>query len=542
MTGTISRIDTAKGSGGQKAPEVPRLAIVEGHLDSKFMGGLKVRILREAGDSRFDNQSFQVKAMFPFAGQTNADFVGNNNDYDGTQKSYGMWFVPPDVGTQVVVIFINGDPSRGFWIGCVPDTESNFMVPGMPSTEFTVEQGTTPSGQPLRAPTSEYNKVIANTDTANASKPATQIPKPTHKYFSQILTNQGLNLDDIRGITTSGARREAPSTVFGISTPGPVDKTPGAPTGKVGLDSLNNNPIVQPISRLGGTTFVMDDGDSGFRRKKNASEGPPDYASFQAGDKSGDPTLPHNEMVRIRTRTGHQILLHNSEDLIYIGNASGTSWIEMSSMGKIDIFASDSVSIHTKADMNFYADRDINMEAGRSINMKSTTQTQLESGGDFNFIVNGNYKVKVTGDYINVVKDFNVSASTSVNLTSVNTNLNSSNNLIITASSVLGINGAGVASKALTTAPKPLPTFNNIYDTNGSQIVSIMKRIPNHEPWPQHENLDPKSMAASQTDITSTSPITFSNGKTTAPDFYLKYTTATDTFNFIPPSSNQSAK
>ncbi|MFM6199336.1 MAG: hypothetical protein ACKPE1_09375, partial [Dolichospermum sp.] len=60
------------------------------------------------------------------------------------------------------------------------------------------------------------------------------------------------------------------------------------------------------------------------------------------GDKDGQ-----NELVRIRTRTGHQILLHNSADLIYIANAKGTAWVELTSNGKIDIFAQDSVSIHT---------------------------------------------------------------------------------------------------------------------------------------------------------------------------------------------------
>jgi len=48
----------------------------------------------------------------------------------------------------------------------------------------------------------------------------------------QALQAQGLLKDDIRGITTSSARRETPSAVFGISTPGPIDKE--GPKGKVG--------------------------------------------------------------------------------------------------------------------------------------------------------------------------------------------------------------------------------------------------------------------------------------------------------------------
>ena len=46
--------------------------------------------------------------------------------------------------------------------------------------------------------------------------------------------------------------------------------------------------------------------------------------------------------------------------------------MEFTKDGKIDIFAEDSVSVHTKQDFNFRADRDVNIEAGRNINMKAT--------------------------------------------------------------------------------------------------------------------------------------------------------------------------
>jgi len=217
--------------------------------------------------------------------------------------------------------------------------------------------------------------------------------------------------------------------------------------------------------------------------------------------------------------------------LIYIGNAKGTTWIELTSNGKIDIFAADSVSVHTKTDMNFYADRDINMEAGRNINLKSKTRTQLETAGDLNVMVNGNYKVKVVGDYINVLKDFNVTTSAAINLTSQNTNLKTTNNILLTAN-LIGENGP-VAATALATAPTALSTFGNIYSTQADKITSIMKRVPNQEPWPQHENLDPLAMTAVKTDREVSKAITFSNGNITYPDFYLQYTTATDTFAFI---------
>ena len=114
--------------------------------------------------------------------------------------------------------------------------------------------------------------------------------------------------DETRGITSSSARREVPSAVFGINTPGPVDKSSGSPRVNIGSkeDSIN---VFK--ARLGGTSFVFDDGNDKFLRKTSASEGSPDYANVNLGETDGQPNLLHNELVRLRTRTGHQILLHN---------------------------------------------------------------------------------------------------------------------------------------------------------------------------------------------------------------------------------------
>ena len=72
----------------------------------------------------------------------------------------------------------------------------------------------------------------------------------------------------------------------------------------------------------------MDDGDDKFLRKGRPKDTAMEYANIEAQEEGGMLQDP-NELVRLRTRTGHQILLHNTEDLIYIANARGTSWIGM---------------------------------------------------------------------------------------------------------------------------------------------------------------------------------------------------------------------
>jgi hypothetical protein len=360
----------------------PFLARVVSITDPYYMGTLEVELLHEAGnDNAREGQVHQVKYLSPFAGSTSVAYVDENNEYNSTQKSYGMWMVPPDIGNTVVVIFIDGDPRRGFWIGCVLDPNVNFMVPGYAATSFNVD------GDKSRTPVAEYNKK-ANDISA---KDTTRLPKPFHPFLQDRYIEQGLLEDDIRGITTSSARREIPSAVFGISTPGPIDKK--GPRGKVGKFEHAINEAF--ISRIGGSSFVMDDGDDKFLRKTSPSEGPPEYAAVEQDETDGDVYRPHNELLRFRTRTGHQILLHNTEDLIYIGNARGTSWIEMTSDGKIDIFAEDSISIRTKQDFNFFCDRDFNLEVGRNFNTKVHGEMHTNVIKDQVLIVDRDQKIHI---------------------------------------------------------------------------------------------------------------------------------------------------
>jgi hypothetical protein len=349
----------------------PYLATVVNHLDPKTMGALEVELLKTSDSGNMTErtgQIVQVQYLSPFYGVTPYKDLTKNDGYKYTQKSYGMWFVPPDVGTNVLVIFAEGNFSQGYWIGCVQDEYMNFMVPGYAATSFNDKS----TAQKL--PVGEYNKKV---ETAKG-RDATKFIKPHSPDLVSILEEQGLLADETRGTTTSSARREAPSHVFGISTPGPQDKRPGAPRGKYGLQGSQSD---VPASRLGGSSFVMDDGDASLVRKGPASTTPPEYANVEGGE-SGDPTLPHNELVRIRTRTGHQILLHNTEDLIYIGNARGTTWIEMTSNGKIDIYAKDSVSIHTEADINLKADKNVNIQAGENVNIKAGADGKITTDGD----------------------------------------------------------------------------------------------------------------------------------------------------------------
>lgn len=586
----------------------PFEAIIVSHLDPSYMGGLKVDLLRKNKAGSFPERvgtTIEVKYLSPFYGVTSHNHATANDGYASSQKSYGMWFVPPDAGSRVLVIFAEGDISRGYWIGCIQDQYMNFMLPDTRvSTELTTDS--TPGElRKKKLPTAEYNKKV---EDGNGKDP-TLFKKPYNQDFTETLQSQGLLDDESRGTTTSSARREVPSSVFGISTPGPTDKRPGAPRGEYGEHGAKANIFV---NRLGGSSFVMDDGDDKLLRKKPASEAPPEYVNVEAGESGGDRSIPHNELLRFRTRTGHQILMHNSEDFIYIGNAKGTTWIEMSSNGKIDIYAHDSISVHSDQDLNFTADRDVNIEGGRNINMRARGRdtggnVQIESKNDTNILAENNMKIDVVesqdvfigkthklsvGDsshydvigsvFTNATESLNLKAGASINqeagaafnaksaaalniesgaalnvLSAAALNLNGGAAVNVLGGGIVAIDGSavalagGAAQPAGPAAPAELAetaeTVEPLLVHSNSQIVpsdmskitveSIVKRMPSHEPWLQHENLSPQDFLPEKTDITGDEAIPDAE-RIKVPDTFRKNKTSASSNNGSPSTPN----
>ena len=442
----------------------PYLAKIIGHADLLFQGGLEVVLLRDSGNQvGNESQTYLVKYASPFYGCTPFEFTGQNVTADDSQMSYGFWGVPPDTGITGIVIFIDGKPDQGYWVANVQDKFQNHMVPAIGGTTvYTTDEDYKQEDHPL--PVVEHNRK-ANEGDKNLE--IDKIPRAVHPIAKRFKT-QGLIRDEVRGTSTSTSRRDVPNMVFGMSSPGPLDRN-----GKKKFlgNRESPTPIPVPVQRLGGTHFVMDDGDDRYYRETKPTDGPPTYVKNPGGLKD----IPYNEHFRIRTRTGHQLLFHNSEDLIYIGNSRGTAWIEFTSDGKIDIYAEDSINIRTKQDFNFVADRDINMEAGRNFNLKVNGEMQVETGTNYNVIVGTNGKITVGG-----TMDLNVTGS--YKETAVEIHMN-----------------GPVATKALRLKTHSLPDLPAPGEDDVDKTV-IVRRMPTAEPYPFHENLDATKVKPALTD------------------------------------------
>ena len=332
----------------------PFIGIVKGNKDPLRMGRLNVLIpaLATTNDPTEANL-ISCEYLSPFYGSKDIRYnKPGSTEYSGSQHSYGFWAVPPDIGTKVLVIFAEGKLNKGFWIGCVQDTTTNHMIPGIAASEKTIDStareiGRTGSGKNKQkeygtdfVPSGELNRT-----KDDPSRNYDKYSKPIHP-FADILKDQGLSADLVRGPTSSSARREVPSQVFGISTPGPLDTdTPKEPVG------VKTSGAREHVVRKIGQTFVMDD-----------------------GDVDGD-----NQLIRLRSASGHQILLHDTEGTVYIANGSGKAFIELEKNGKINIYSDRGVSIRSEGDFNLHSDKNINFHAKEKINFTAEEDIALNA-------------------------------------------------------------------------------------------------------------------------------------------------------------------
>jgi hypothetical protein len=335
----------------------PYLATVKTAVDPLRMGRLGVNI--PALTNTIDPKPAQItwcQYLSPFYGVKSLKASSTSDPYSfkDTQQSYGLWAVPPDIDTTVLVIFAKGENqnANAFWMGCVQDPMTNQMVPGNGSTDKTrVAANNTDFSQNKQelygtdvVPAGEKNRNMF--DPGDTIESADKWNYPINDALADQLQSQGLVQDTVRGTTTSSARRESPSRVFGWNTPGRL-KEDGTPR-NIGI---GGSPEL--VERETGHSFVMDDG---------AVDGT-------------------NQLTRLRTASGHQLLMNDSEGVVYLANGSGKAFIEMDTDGTVSVYSDGGINLRSGRDFNLHSDMNINFHAKGAINFTSEANVALNAEG-----------------------------------------------------------------------------------------------------------------------------------------------------------------
>jgi hypothetical protein len=452
--------------GGMTADFGPFVGVIKNNIDPTRQGRVQVYIEQFAGIDPNNKTLWRtVSYCPPFYGATppqpgkkgDTDKVGGY--LDGNPQSYGMWFMPPDLGVRVLCFFAGGDPSLGYYVGCIPDQGMTHMIPAIgSSTAFDLQNSDQKSyytGAKV-LPVTEINpdnaKIAADPKFWNQKK-------PVHSVVAAEMFQQGTLADEQRGPISSTSQRESPSACFGLSTPGRAIYQGGISEGdaqqriKSGSISATD---VNVIGRRGGHSIVLDDGD------------------LTGKDK----------LVRIRTGAGHQITMSDDGNFLYIIHANGQTWLELGQEGTLDVYATNSVNIRTQGTINLHADKDINMFAGNKINMKSIAGTTIETEGSLALSSIGGTTIYSQGR-------IGLRADGSLALVSNTGSWNAGSAMSLEAGGI-DLNGGGtenvVAPVPLEKTVMPDTQFDNATGWSVAPIglESIVTRAPSHEPWPFH--------------------------------------------------------
>ena len=431
----------------------PVIGVVKSTIDSIRTGRIYVYIRRfGAEDPDNPNCWTPVRYMSPFYGLTPTTSPNEGfGTFEGNSHSYGIWNSPPDIGTQVICIFIEGKTNYGYYIGCVPEPEALHMVPAMGASDNIVAgEGEAESfGGATRLPVVNINNNSPEAESSNFLN----LAKPVHTYQSSIYFQQGLLRDPIRGPISSSAQRESPSRVgWGVSSPGrPIYEgglSDQAATSSESADSL------RIIGRRGGHSIVLDDGDA------NGAD----------------------QLMRLRTSLGHQIMMSDSGQTLFIIHSNGQSYIELGKEGTVDIYSTNSINLRTQGDLNLHADSNININAAKKFNL-SAEEINIESQKDTNFRIGANFSQYTVGKFT-----LKVDGAMS---------LDSGGEASVKSAAITYINGSKVnlntGSAGLVPAVvKPIPQIaqtDTLYDdTKGyaaapGKLLTIVSRAPAHSPW-----------------------------------------------------------
>jgi uncharacterized protein (DUF2345 family) len=373
----------------------------------------------------------------PFAGHQQVQSRGPEDGvYTTGPVAYGM-FAIPKVGTDVLVAHLNGDPTYRIWFGALYGL---------------LLSGTLPHGRYM------FNNPNA-AEAGDLDGPLSASEQPIQPLYQ----NQ-----------TSAYTR----TTAIASNDGAIDTTPrknfewrvrGADFQGAALGNLQRNLPDQKVSKVTDDrnfVFTEEDGKKfhngnftqGYAQSRiqpNATYDPglvdggqnldpqtyswttPGFSSIAMDDR------PENARIRLRTGTGHQIILDDTNERIYISTVEGNNWIEMDQSGNVDIYAARRVSIHAAMDVNITTEQTFRVYAAQGIHMTSGGEVRITAANDMHLKTDGGDMQVYAANNINVQSGYDISVNSSgtLNLMSgYDTNVKSGGYLNLQSTSDTNIN------------------------------------------------------------------------------------------------------
>lgn len=424
----------------------------------------------------------------PLGGMTSFGKRGSDQSQNEGPVAYGMWNIPK-VGAYVLVGCLDGDPGMRFYAGCI---HPQYLTHTMPHGRFTWNDNSadgTPDGpvdtneNPIEPLYSKQTQQFTKRDDTYAAGGTPSDPRRNMEYRSRAVDNQVSAITNLHvnhpndapgsfiadhdwgnfSFTTvteeNGDTREIEGPGYGRDQLQPEDNYTN--TGGVNYDSM-----VYSWTTPGFHSFSMDDRDK-------------------------------NSRIRIRTTSGHQIIMDDTNERIYISTAGGESWIELDQAGNIDIYASKDISTHAGGDINFTTDKTFRVKAQEGIHMISDDAFRMHSYGRFDVRVEDEMYIEVIGDThmrYNANWLVEVASNTDINIGSVlklatgsDTNINTGGKgFWTTANEMHHLAGATMFFTGGSDIHLNGPPAQGAQAADSAQnayFAFLSGRVPDHEPW-----------------------------------------------------------
>jgi len=415
----------------------------------------------------------------PFAGTVQAGTRGSDNSSVTGPVAYGAWAIPK-IGSQVLIMCLDGNPQTRVWIGCL---HVQLATHTMPHGRFLYQDDTAlPGAEKPDGPVSTIEDEI----------------EPLYTKLRQAFGNAHTG-DRNFEFQTRGADFQVSGVGLGQgeTTFSTVEDDQDVPTPGLVIAGTNADGTPFTGSRQGYQTSRFAPTQYTETTPRNLDNTvtavvTPGFHAVSMDDRA------ENCRIRVRTTGGHQIIMDDTNERIYLSTANGKNWIEMDEKGNIDIFTTGKISAHAQEDINFTSEKSIRMYGKAGIQLKSDQEVRVTADNDISLKTGAVFRVKSEDDsLLESSKDIHLKASIDIFNTAAATihtkgktlafqstgNSSFSSGGYFTASA--GGDASLIGSKVNLNSGGSVETVNEAEqaDSNNTFNAFFPNRIPDHEPW-----------------------------------------------------------
>lgn len=352
----------AKGEKSDITPIGMTLGVVVDTDDPLQMGRLRVFCPSLNDNPKKIHQLPWALYISPFGGSiNNSGFTRGTDPSNCTTEGavqYGFWGIP-EQGAHVLVGCIDGDVRRRFWIGCAYEHQETH---GVLTGRWKWEGGDGLPAGPLSSTNSPVQPLAANLKKAFT---------PTANILGvEVSLGSGTGSREWR---TRAADYQVCGVREDIGQPPNTKKTSYLDEQYNKISQAEPDDWVKPILGAHGYDWSGYKSLGSFMASRVYGMSSPGFHSFSMDDRA------FNSRIRVRTGAGHQIILDDTNERIYISTFEGKSWIELDKSGNIDAYAKRRLSLHAEEDLNLTSDATIRMLGKKGVHIYGGYNTMQDA-------------------------------------------------------------------------------------------------------------------------------------------------------------------